>query len=137
MIYKDCKKEKPLIIGLGTDIIECARVQHALQKQPRLGDELFSAAEKEYCQARKVPWPCFAARFAAKEAFFKALGTGWLGQCAWHEVQVGHDEKGKPMLELLGKAATLPAQYGFNCMHLSLSHIKETATATVILEKND
>lgn len=122
-----------MIIGLGTDIIEIARIEKGMQS---IGfkEKVFSEQEILYCEKKANRFESFAARFAAKEAFFKALGTGWRGGMAFNEVEVRNDELGCPTLHLLGETADIVKKRKIKTIHVSLSHVKEMAIATVILE---
>ena len=125
-----------MIIGTGIDIAEIARFEkfvadnnHALLKR------LFTAFELEYCSARRLAAQHFALRFAAKEAFLKALGTGLRDGINWLDMEVRNDDLGKPLLWLSGKAAEMFANLGGETCHLSLSHDAGCAVAMVILER--
>lgn len=97
---------------------------------------VFTEAEKSYCEAKgAAAAQSYAARFAAKEAFLKALQTGWRGKIAWHDIEITNDEKGAPSLKITGEAQKIFEDSGANKIHLSISHTSEHATATVILEK--
>jgi holo-[acyl-carrier protein] synthase len=122
-----------MIIGLGTDIAEVPRIQKSIEN-PAFRAKVFSATEIAYCESKTNKAESFAARFAAKEAFFKALGTGWRGGMAFHEVEVLNDELGKPSINLLGKTAEEVKGRNIKTIHVSLTHIKDVALATVILE---
>jgi len=122
-----------MIYGIGTDIIEVERVERAIQKDA-LKNKVFSAREIAYCDATKRS-ESYAARFAAKEAFFKALGTGWRDGLIINEVEVLNDELGKPYIELSGVTKEMVEAKGVKGIHLSLSHIKTHAIAFVTLEK--
>ncbi len=122
-----------MIIGIGTDIIEVDRVARAISKEA-FKKKVFSAREISYCESQKKE-ESFAARFAAKEAFFKALGTGWRDGMGITEVEILNDELGKPEIHLSGKAKEVFEQKGGTHIHLSLSHIKTQAIAFVILEQ--
>ena len=124
-----------MIAGLGTDIIEVERVANKIGKNSGFRELVFSKNEIAYCDAKANPFEHYAARFAAKEAFFKALGTGWLNGTAFNEVEISHDEKGKPILTLLGETATLISAMEFTNISVSLTHLKTIALATVIIEK--
>ncbi len=124
-----------MITGLGTDIIEVERVANKIGKESGFRELVFSKNEIAYCEAKANPFEHYAARFAAKEAFFKALGTGWLNGTAFNEVEINHDEKGKPILNLLGETATLISAMEFTNISVSLTHLKTIASATVIIEK--
>jgi holo-[acyl-carrier protein] synthase len=123
-----------MIIGIGTDIIEVERVARAISKEA-FKKKVFSEREISYCESQKKE-ESFAARFAAKEAFFKALGTGWRDGMGITEVEILNDELGKPSILLSGKAKEVFEQKGGTHIHLSLSHIKTQAIAFVILEQN-
>lgn len=122
-----------MITGLGTDITETARIEKAI-KSIGFKEKIFSEQEIRYCEKKANPFESFAARFAAKEAFFKALGTGWRGGIAFNEVEVVNDELGKPFIRLLGETAKILTEKKIATIHVSLSHVKEMAIATVILE---
>ena len=123
-----------MIIGIGTDIIEVERVSKAITKEA-FKKKIFSEREIAYCESQKKE-ESFAARFAAKEAFFKALGTGWRDGMGITEVEILNDELGKPSIYLSGKAKEVFEQKGATHVHVSLSHIKTQAVAFVIIEKN-
>ncbi len=124
-----------MIAGLGTDIIEVERVAEKIAKDQGFKELVFSSGEIAYCEAKANKYEHYAARFAAKEAFFKALGTGWLNGTAFNEVEVVHDEKGKPFLNFLGETAATISAFGQVQITVSLAHLKTMATATVIIEK--
>ncbi|MFY9310111.1 MAG: holo-ACP synthase [Bacteroidia bacterium] len=122
-----------MILGLGTDIAEVARIAKSVE-DIRFKERVFSPAEIAYCESRAHKNESFAARFAAKEAFFKALGTGWRGGLAFNEVEIQNDDLGKPTLHLTGTTAEILIEKKIKSIHVSLSHTKETAIATVIIE---
>ena len=122
-----------MIAGIGTDIIEVARVKNALEKS-ELKTKVFSIREMDYCDKDKFA-QSYAARAAAKEAFFKALGTGWRDKMNINEVEILNDELGKPFIELSGETLKVFEQKGGGTIHVSLSHIKEHAVAFVIIEQ--
>jgi holo-[acyl-carrier protein] synthase len=124
-----------MIYGIGTDIIEVERMQKHLEKSPALKNKLFTTLEQEYAEKRATIFQHYAARFAAKEAFFKALGTGYRFGMAFHEIEVENDELGKPVINLHGKVKEYIEKQGITHIHLSISHVKEMASAFVILEK--
>lgn len=118
-----------MISGLGTDIIEIERVRKAVSKK-NFRDNVFTENEQNYCESRgKNSAASYAARFAAKEAFFKALGTGIISKLT--DVEIVNDERGAPKIFLHGKTATLAAGKKIS---LSLSHSKDFATAVCIIE---
>ena len=122
-----------MIFGIGTDIIEVARVEIAVKKDAFV-KKLYSEREIAYCEANRKA-ESYAARFAGKEAFFKALGTGWRDGLVLTEVEILNDELCKPYLQLSGKTAAIVAEKGVKNMHISLSHTKDWAIAYVVLEK--
>lgn len=123
-----------MIFGIGIDNIEVARVEKQLE-QNGFKEKIFTAGEIEYCQAKKNCAESFAARFAAKEAFFKAIGTGWRGGLAFDEIEIINDEMGKPKIKLWGKASEFVSKKGLDNIQVSLTHLKSYAGAVVIIEK--
>ena len=118
-----------MIIGLGTDIIEIERVKKAVGKK-HFRDNVFTETEQDYCESRgKNSAASYAARFAAKEAFFKALGTGIVTRLT--DVEIINNECGAPKINLRGKAAILADG---KKVSLSLSHSRNFATAVCIIE---
>lgn len=125
-----------VIFGIGTDIIEVARMEQALEKNDALMQRIFTEREQAYCNKGTVTrFQCYAARFAAKEAFFKALGTGYRYGMAFHEIEVLNDELGKPVIHPHGKVKEYLEQQNVLHIHLSVSHVKEMANAMVVMEK--
>jgi holo-[acyl-carrier protein] synthase len=122
-----------MIKGIGTDIVEVERIKKAIEKE-NLKLKVFSAREIAYCEKDKF-CQSYAARAAAKEAFFKALGTGWRDKMGINEVEILNDELGKPFIELSGETLRVFEQKGGGEIHVSLSHIKEHAIAFVIIEQ--
>ncbi len=123
-----------MIKGIGTDIIDIPRVTRLLEKDDGFKNKIFAVEEIEYSEPKASKSMNYAARFAAKEAFFKAMGTGWRYGMKWTDVVVLNNEEGKPDLELRGKALELFREKGFIKVNLSLSHTKEYAVAFVIIE---
>lgn len=124
-----------MIVSTGIDIIEVYRIKKTLTRTPRFAERVFTAAEREYCDGKGVGrFQSFAGRFAAKEAFLKALGTGWRGRLKWEEIEVRSDEAGRPYFHLSGEAQRLAAEKDVGRVHLSISHTAEHAIAQVILE---
>jgi holo-[acyl-carrier protein] synthase len=117
-----------MIIGIGIDIVELKRIAKISTRQKRFADRILTSLEKETYERltgkRQIEY--LAGRFAAKEAFAKAYGTGIGTQLSFHEIQVENDEKGKPHL-------TKPLQEG---VHLSITHSTEYAAAQVIIERS-
>ena len=121
------------IRGIGVDILAVERMQRILEKESRFIDRVFTDEEIQYCEGQAWRAQHFAARFTAKEAFFKALGTGWRGGMAWQDVWVDRDSMGKPSLCLGGLAKERFDSLGFKTIHISLSHSRDFAVAFVIL----
>lgn len=122
-----------MIIGIGTDIAEVPRIGKSIENNS-FKEKVFSKVEIAYCESKANAAESFAARFAAKEAFFKALGTGWRGGMAFNEVEVVNDELGKPTLVIVGTTAEIIKEKNIKVIHVSLSHVKDMAMATVVLE---
>lgn len=124
-----------MIVGTGVDIVEVPRVAAAIARfGKRFLERIFTDAEIRYCQSRRNSTERFAARFAAKEAALKALGTGWGRGVAWREVEVRREPGGRPTVHFSGRAAEFAARLGMKQASLSLSHTAEQAIAQVILE---
>jgi holo-[acyl-carrier protein] synthase len=125
-----------MIVGIGIDIIEVARIREVLLRTPRFRERVFTTAEQVYCDSRGVAAAQhYAARFAAKEATLKALQIGWRGGIAWQDVEVAAHESGAPFLIFHGEVKRLFASSGATAAHLSISHTTEHAIAQVILER--
>ncbi len=122
-----------MILGLGTDIAEVTRIAKSIENNS-FKERVFSKIEIAYCESKTNKAEHYAVRFAAKEAFFKALGTGWRDGMAFNEVEVWNDELGKPELNIIGATAEKIKERKINKIHISLSHTKEMAMATVVLE---
>lgn len=124
-----------MIAGIGIDMVNIPRFAELMERR---GDaavaRFYAPAEAERCRASRSPVESFAARFAAKEAFFKALGTGWGLGGRWTEVEVASAPSGAPSLRLSGRAAEIAAERGIVRIHLSLTHTDDTAAAFVVLE---
>ncbi|MFZ5944426.1 MAG: holo-ACP synthase [Bacillota bacterium] len=123
-----------MIIGIGTDILEVARIKNAIQTRPRLAERIFTRQEIDYAQKSGNFFASLAARFAAKEAASKALGTG-IRDFKWQDIEVQNDALGKPQLIFHGKALDKVCETGAVFFHISLSHGKDYATAVVVLER--
>jgi holo-[acyl-carrier protein] synthase len=124
-----------MILGVGIDIIEVARVQASYQ---RFGERFLKRTllpdEIAYCISHKNPAPFLAARFAAKEAISKAFGTGIGAQLGWREMEIGREKSGAPFVILHGKGKQLLRQRGGRMVWVSLSHTQNHATAVAVLE---
>jgi holo-[acyl-carrier protein] synthase len=124
-----------LISGTGIDIIEVHRIQTVMERDLGFREKIFTEGEIAYCEKMKNKYQNYAARFSAKEAFLKAIGTGWRFGIRFADIDVYHDEFGKPLIRLTGKAEELALRDGISKIHVSLSHLKEMATAVVVVEK--
>ncbi len=118
------------MVGIGTDIVEIKRIKEACSAD-RFLERVFSAGEREYCLGHKNPWPYLAARFAAKEAVAKALGTG-IGQVTWQDIEVVKEPSGRPGIVLSGKGAEVARELRITELLLSLSHCRDYAIAYVV-----
>ncbi len=123
-----------MILGIGIDLVEVGRIERALLKGDRFTRRLYTAAEIAYCTRHKEPARHFAARFAAKEAGMKALGTGWSNGVGWRDFEVRLDPRGRPLLTITGRAAELAKAMGTTHSVVSLAHDGGMATAVVIFE---
>lgn len=128
-----------MIFGIGIDLIEIDRIKAELEKhEDRFCKMVFTVKEIEYCHRNKnlnIQAQCFSGRFAAKEAFFKAIGTGLQNGLGWKDVEVMKDKLGKPNIALKNKSLRLIKDEKISNIQLSISHSKYYATAVVILEK--
>ncbi|MFM2124128.1 MAG: hypothetical protein RL328_579 [Acidobacteriota bacterium] len=125
-----------MIVGTGIDLCEVDRIQKAVDAPhgARLVERVFTPREIAYARAKAWPYERFAARFAAKEAGMKALGTGWRNGVTWQDLEVSNLRSGRPTLVLHGRAAEIAAGLGVRNVSLSLTHTAEQAMAMVILE---
>ena len=124
-----------MVSGLGTDLAEVERIGWQIDKGSGFRELVFSEREIAYCESKKNKHEHYAARFAAKEAFFKALGTGWMDGTQFNEIEIINDESGKPEVMLSGQTKIILAAWGISKILVSLSHIKDIASAVVIIEK--
>ena len=124
-----------MILGIGTDIIEVARIQSSYERfGERFVNRILLPAEIAYCLSHKAPAPFLAARFAAKEAISKAFGTGIGAQLGWQDMEVRRKESGEPYVILHGGGETLLKTRGAKHVLISISHTQAHATAVAILE---
>ncbi len=125
-----------MIVGIGMDLVEIGRLRSFRERWGRPGlARIFSPDELSYCLAAVDPGPSLAARFAAKEAFFKAVGTGWGRGGDWQDIVVRRTESGAPTLHLTGRAARTLDAVGAARVHVTLTHARTTAGAVVVLER--
>ena len=116
--------------GIGSDIIEIDRIKKSIEEHgKRFLDRLFSEGEQDYCNKHKMAERHYAARFAAKEAVVKAFGTGFREGITWLDIEIVHDDQGKPEVVLSNR---LMERFGFPKILLTMSHCKEYATATAV-----
>ncbi|MEO0076099.1 MAG: holo-ACP synthase [candidate division WOR-3 bacterium] len=121
------------ISGIGIDLIEVARIKKTFERfGERFKDRIFTKEEQNFCEAHKNKYLSYAARFAAKEAFSKALGTGLLGKISWREVIIVDNERSQPKIILSGKAKQF---LNNRKTYLSLTHTNNYASAIVIIEE--
>ena len=124
-----------MIVGSGIDIAEVERIAQSIARfGRRFTERIFTAEEMRYCESKANKAERYAARFAAKEAGMKALGTGWSRGVRWQDIEVRRLPGGRPTVAFHGKAGEIFTKLGGVRAHLSITHTKETAMAFVILE---
>jgi holo-[acyl-carrier protein] synthase len=124
-----------MIVGTGIDLIEIDRIHRSIERYgPRFLNRVYTPAEQAYCLRKRKSAESFAARFAAKEAGAKALGTGISFGVSWLEFEVVRERSGRPTLRFHGRAADIAARLGVARASLSLTHSEALAQASVILE---
>ena len=127
-----------MIIGIGIDSVQISRIRSLIERRgDRFLERVFTAEEIDGGARRRDPAPFFAARFAAREAFFKALGTGWGRGVSLREVHVGTTEQGQPIVRCSGRLEQILRSKSIGRMHLSLTHEGDSAMAVVILESGE
>lgn len=125
-----------MIAGVGVDSVAIERLAAAWRRSgDRFAERILTAAELTYCRARHRPAESFAARFCAKEAVMKCLGTGWARGIAFHQIEVRRDGDGAVHVALTGAAAARARELGIRRIHLSLTHTDTTATAFAVAER--
>ncbi len=126
-----------MILGVGVDLIEVARIQRALEN-PRIGQRVrqrvFTDGEVEYCEKRKRKYESYAGRFAAKEAVMKALGRGWGRKVGWIDIEVVLAVSGEPGISLHDKASSFARELGIEHFSLSITHTQSYSIAYLIAE---
>lgn len=126
-----------MIVGTGVDIAETSRIEQVFDRHgERFSRRVYTPEEIAYCEQFKNKAERYAARFAAKEAAFKALGTGWRNGIHWLDVEVTHLPSGKPELALRGRAEEIAREMGVTRTSVSISHSDRYVVAQVILESN-
>jgi holo-[acyl-carrier protein] synthase len=124
-----------MIVGSGIDLAEIGRIRHSIERYgDRFLSRIYTAREQAYCLRKRNAAESFAARFAAKEAGAKALGTGISRGVSWLEIEVLREPGGRPTLQFHGRAAQFAARLGAVHVALSLTHTAELAMASVVLE---
>ena len=124
-----------MIVGVGIDLEEVERVRKSIERHgERFLQRVYTSGERAYAEAAANRYERYTARFAAKEAAMKALGTGWDHGVGWSDVEIVNDEAGRPHLELHGRAKEAAEAQGATRFHVSLSHTRGMAVAQVILE---
>lgn len=123
-----------MIFGIGTDLVDVERLAEKMEKKTGFKELVFSADEMTYCEARTFKYEHYAARFAAKESFLKAIGTGWSKGTAFNEIEIRNNAEGKPELGFLGVTAETVEKLNPGKIFVSLSHTKTMASAIVIIE---
>jgi holo-[acyl-carrier protein] synthase len=133
--YKFAIDNVLMIVGSGVDIAEVPRIRESIE---RFGDRflrrIFTDGEIRYCERKATRFESYAARFAAKEAGMKALGTGWSHGVRWRDIEVVRPKGQRPTLQFHGEAANISAKLGTKNVALSITHTSEQALAHVILE---
>ena len=124
-----------MIVGTGIDIAEVPRIRQSIERfGQRFLQRIYTPGEMRYCDSKANRYERYAARFAAKEAGMKALGTGWNHGVRWRDIEVSRQPGGRPTITFHGKAAEFAARLGAVHVALSLSHTADQAIAQVILE---
>jgi holo-[acyl-carrier protein] synthase len=124
-----------MILGVGIDMIEVERVIEKIDKNNGFKEKVFSENEITFCESKKNKKENYAARFAAKEAFLKATGLGLMLGHQLSDIEVVNDDYGKPSINLKGDIKLKALENNWNKIHLSLSHLQNTACAVVIIEQ--
>jgi holo-[acyl-carrier protein] synthase len=124
-----------VILGTGVDLAEVGRIQASIERYgERFTRRVFTEREIAYAERKANKYERYAARFAAKEAGMKALGTGWSGGITWKDLEVTNLSSGRPTLALHGVARDVAGRLGVKTIHLSLTHTSAEAMAWVVLE---
>ena len=124
-----------MIVGSGIDLVEIGRIQQSMDRYgSRFLNRVYTGAEQAYCLRKRKAAESFAARFAAKEAGAKALGTGIRNGVSWLEIEVVSEASGRPTIQYHGRAAQFAARLGVSRAALSITHTADLAMASVVLE---
>ncbi len=124
-----------MIVGIGTDIIEVERIRKHIEAGFEFKEKVFTHKEIAYCESKTNKAQNYAARFSAKEAFLKAVGTGLRQGLAFTDIEVLNNELGKPEMVLYGQAKELIRKMGVTNLQLSMTHLRDWVNAIVILER--
>lgn len=116
----------------GIDIVEIKRIKNIINKRKNFISKLFTGKEISYCSSKKNPYPHYASRFAAKEAFLKAVGSGWQGKLNWTDIEISNDKFGKPEI-IVVKTSKYKGFNKFTKVELTISHDKNYAVALVAM----
>ncbi len=122
-----------VIVGIGTDIVECLRIAQMIERHGELFlTRVYTTREIEYCSSRKAATQHYAGRWAAKEAVLKAMGTGWARGITWRDIEIRNNESGQPSIALAGGAREVCEKSGIQEMLISISHCRSHATAYAV-----
>lgn len=124
-----------MIAGIGIDLIEVARVKKLTDRDDKFLKKIFTEKEMAYCRKFKNGEQNFAGRFAVKEAFLKAMGTGWSSGLKFSEIETVNDKLGKPEISLYGRTKEVFQSRKLKIAHVSIAHLKDYATAVVVIEE--
>ncbi|MBN1356182.1 holo-ACP synthase [bacterium] len=124
-----------MIDGIGTDIIRISRIKRAMERTGEFEERVFAPAEIEYCRRMARPERHFAARFAAKEAVMKALGTGWSGGLRFQDIRIDRDPNGAPRVTITEPSRSAIGDIDRMHIHVSMSHDGDYAVAIAMIEK--
>ena len=121
------------MVAHGIDMVDCKRLGEAVRRHgDRFLNRIYTPAERDYCMGRKREREHLAGRFAAKEAVFKVLGTGWRNGISWKDVEITNEASGQPRVRMSGRCKEIADQLGLTCILVSISHIDTHAIASAI-----
>ncbi len=124
-----------MIVGIGIDAVDLDRFERSLDRYgKRILERLYTPYEQEYCEVFSSPLEHYAVRFAAKEAFLKAIGTGKAAHIRWRDIEILNEDSGKPYMRIHDSAEEKCSSLGGKHLHVSLSHSRMVAIAVVVLE---
>ncbi|MDH5762444.1 MAG: holo-ACP synthase [Nitrospinota bacterium] len=130
-------EDTSMIHGTGVDLIEISRIKNSIQKYSgKFEERVFTSKEIDYCRSKADPFKHFAARFAAKEAVLKSLGTGMAEGISWKDMEILNQESGRPVLHLSGKGRDIFDSLNLRNIHISMTHDKQYAVAQAVAELN-